>query len=41
MTFEIIQITDNVALNTFFTFPIYVMLISLVPISILQLIKKI
>jgi hypothetical protein len=41
MTFAIIQLTDNEALNYFFSFPIYTMLISLPFIAILQLIKKV
>lgn len=40
MEFTTIALTDNEALNYFFSFPIYVMFISLVPLAILNLIKK-
>lgn len=39
--FAIITITDNEALNYFFSFPIWTMIISLPFIAILNLIKKI
>lgn len=39
--FAIIELTDNVALNYFFSFPIWTMIISLPFIAILNLIKKI
>ena len=41
MEFFIIELTDNNVLNYFFTFPIYIMLISLPFMAILDLIKKI
>ncbi|WP_434275940.1 hypothetical protein [Aliarcobacter cryaerophilus] len=40
MEFFIIELTDNEALNYFFTFPIYTMLVSLPFIAIFDLIKK-
>ena len=39
--FAVITITDNEALNYFFSFPIWTMIISLPFIAILNLIKKI
>ncbi|MDY3204477.1 MAG: hypothetical protein RBR70_05340 [Arcobacter sp.] len=39
--FAIITITDNEALNYFFSFPIWTLIISLPFIAILNLIKKI
>lgn len=39
--FFIIEVTDNQALNYFFTFPIYTMLISLPFIALINLLKKI
>jgi hypothetical protein len=41
MEFTIFQITDNQALNYFFTFPIYVMFTTLPFIAILSIFKKI
>lgn len=41
MEFTIFQITDNQALNYFFTFPIYVMFTTLPFIAILSIFKKV
>ena len=41
MEFTIIEITDNMAFNYFFTFPIYTLFISLPFIALLNLFKKI
>ncbi len=41
MEFAIIPITTDTALNTFFSFPIWVMITSLPFIAVLNIIKKI
>lgn len=41
MVFDIITITDNSTLNYFFTFPIYVTLISIPSIAIIRLFRSI